>query len=215
VSDTPIRILVADDHVVARLGLALLVERQEDMTVVAQAANVAQAVDLHRVHRPDVTLLDLRMPGGSGVVAIEAIRKEQSGARILVVSMHSGNDEIFQALRAGAQGYLTKDVAPAVILSAIREVHAGRPYIPEPIAAAMIEHLQQPQLSPREIAVLRHVARGTANPEIAAELAISESTVKVHVASLIAKLGARSRADAVVIALERGVIDLESLPPRR
>jgi DNA-binding NarL/FixJ family response regulator len=207
----PIRILAADDHLVVRMGLVALIDRQEDMKVVGQAASGRQVIELYRVHKPDVTLMDLRMPGGSGVEAIEAICKEDPKARIIVVTIHSGDEAVFQALRAGAQGYLLKDMPGPEILAAIRTVHAGQPCLPPPIAAAMAERLRQPELSPREIAVLKLIARGFSNKRIADELEVSASTVKNHIASLMAKLGADDRAHAVTLALERNIIDLDGL----
>jgi two-component system, NarL family, response regulator len=207
----PIRILAADDHLVVRMGLVALIDRQEDMKVVGQAASGRQVVELYRVHKPDVTLMDLRMPGGSGVEAIEAICKEFPKARIIVITIHSGDEAVFQALRAGAQGYLLKDTPGPEILAAIRSVHAGQPCIPPQIAAAMAERLRQPELSAREIAILKLIARGFSNKRIADELEVSASTVKNHVASLMSKLGADDRAHAVTLALERNIIDLEGL----
>jgi two-component system, NarL family, response regulator len=207
----PIRILAADDHLVVRMGLVALIDRQEDMKVVGQAASGRQVVELYRVHKPDVTLMDLRMPGGSGVEAIEAICKEHPRARIIVITIHSGDEAVFQALRAGAQGYLLKDSPGPEILAAIRSVHAGQPCIPPQIAAAMAERLRQPELSAREIAILKLIACGFSNKRIADELAVSASTVKNHVASLMGKLGADDRAHAVTLALERDIIDLEGL----
>jgi two-component system NarL family response regulator len=207
----PIRILAADDHLVVRMGLVALIDRQEDMKVVGQAASGRQVVELYRIHKPDVTLMDLRMPGGSGVEAIEAICKEHPRARIIVITIHSGDEAVFQALRAGAQGYLLKDTPGPEILAAIRSVHAGQPCIPPQIAAAMAERLRQPELSAREIAILKLIARGFSNKRIADELEVSASTVKNHVASLMGKLGADDRAHAVTLALERNIIDLEGL----
>jgi DNA-binding NarL/FixJ family response regulator len=211
----PIRILAADDHVVVRLGLVALIDRQEDMKVVAQAASGRHAVEMYRAHRPDVTLMDLRMPGGSGVEAIEAICREDAKARIIVITIHSGDEAVFQALRAGAQGYLLKDTPGPEILAAIRGVHAGQPCLPPAIAAAMAERLRTPELSGREIAILKLIARGYSNKRIADELEVSASTVKNHVASLMMKLGADDRAHAVTLALERNIIDLEGLRPLR
>jgi DNA-binding NarL/FixJ family response regulator len=212
---TPIRVLIADDHLVVRLGLAALIDRQDDMSVVAQAASGRQVVELYRSHRPDVTLMDLRMPGGDGVSAIAAICAEDPRARIIVVTIHSGDEAVFQALRAGADGYILKDAPGPEILAAIRTVHAGNPCIPPPIAMAVADRLRQPELSLREIAILKLVARGFSNKRIADEQEVSASTVKNHVASLMAKLGADDRAHAVTLALERGIIDLEGLRPAK
>ena len=210
-----IRVLVADDHLIVRLGLVALIERQDDMQVVGQAASGRQVIEQYRALQPDVTLMDLRMPGGTGVEAIEAICKEFPRARIIVVTIHSGDEAVFQALRAGAQGYLLKDTPGPEILAAIRAVNDGQPCLPPPIASAMAERLRQPELSSREIAILKLIARGFSNKRIADELAVSASTVKNHVASLMTKLGADDRAHAVTLALERNIIDLESLGPLR
>jgi two-component system NarL family response regulator len=214
-SAAPIRVLVADDHLVVRLGLVALIDRQEDMTVIGQASNGRQVVELYRAQRPDVTLMDLRMPGGDGVEAIAAICADDPAARIVVVTIHSGDEAVFQALRAGAQGYLLKDAPGPEIVSAIRTVHAGQPSLPAAIANAVVDRLRQPDLTSREIDVLKRIARGYSNKRIADELGVSASTVKNHIASLMTKLGADDRAHAVTLALARGIIDLDGLRTSR
>jgi two-component system, NarL family, response regulator len=210
----PIRILVADDHLLLRMGLESLINRQKDMKVVAEAASGAEVVELYKQHRPDVTLMDLRMPGASGVEAISAIVGFDHDARIIVLTIHKGDEAVYQAVRAGARGYLIKDIATEEILAAIRAVHQGQRCIPPDIATRMLERLWQADLTPREIDILKHVARGLGNKEIGESLDISQATVKNHVASIIAKLGAQDRTHAVTLALERNIIDLEDLSLR-
>jgi two-component system NarL family response regulator len=211
-SDTPkIRILVADDHLVLRLGLVTLIQRQSDMALVGQASNGQQVVDLYRTHRPDVTLMDLRMPGLSGSDAIAAIMQEFPAARIIVLTIHKGDEAVYQALRSGARGYLLKDVPVEEILSAIRAVHQGQPCLPPEIAARMVDRIRQADLMPREIAVLKLIARGFSNKQIAAKLDVGEATARSRVASILAKLGVKDRTHAVTLALDRNIIDLEDV----
>jgi len=209
-----IRVLIADDHLLLRMGLESLINRQKDMQVVAEAAGGTEVVELYKVHRPDVTLMDLRMPGLSGVEAIAAIMAFHQEARIIVLTIHKGDEAVYQAVRAGARGYLIKDVATEEILAAIRAVHQGQRCIPPDIATRMLERLWQADLTPREIDILKHVARGLGNKEIGESLDISQATVKNHVASLIAKLGAQDRTHAVTLALERNIIDIDDLSLR-
>jgi two-component system, NarL family, response regulator len=206
-----IRVLVADDHLVLRMGLESLINRQRDMTVVAEASSGPEAVEQYKTHRPDVTLMDLRMPGLTGVEAIAAICAINPAARVIVLTIHKGDEAVYQAVRAGARGYLIKDVPTEELLAAIRTVHQGQRCIPPDIAARMLERLWQADLTPREIDILRHVACGLGNKEIGDSLEISQATVKNHVASIIAKLGAEDRTHAVTLALERNIIDLEEL----
>ena len=208
---TPIRVLVADDHLILRFGLSTMINRQDDMQIVAEAANGQQVVELYAQHRPDVTLMDLRMPGLNGVEAITAIRKSSPEARIIVLTIHKGDEAVYQALRAGARGYLIKDVPVEEILAAIRAVHAGQQCIPAEIAARMVDRMRKADLTPREIAVIKLVARGFSNPQIATKLAVSEATARSRVASILAKLGVKDRTHAVTLALEREIIDLEDV----
>jgi len=210
-SPEPIRVLVADDHLVLRMGLESLINRQRDMKVVAEAASGHEAVELYKTHRPDVALMDLRMPGLTGVEAIAAICSFEPAARVIVLTIHKGDDAVYQAVRAGARGYLIKDVPTDEILAAIRSVHLGQRCIPPDIASRMLERLWQADLTPREIDILKHVACGLGNKEIGESLSISQATVKNHVASIIGKLGAEDRTHAVTLALERNIIDLEEL----
>jgi two-component system, NarL family, response regulator len=208
-----VRILVADDHLVVRLGLVAILDRQDDMSVVAQAATGSEAVELYGRHRPDVILMDLRMPGGSGVEAITAIRTQDPQARIIVITVNTGDEEVLRALRAGALGYLLKDAPGSEIVAAIRRVMAGQPNIPLGLLLAAAEPAEASPLSPREVEVVALIARGFSNKRIADALGVSNSTVKNHITSLMQKLGADDRAHAVTLALTRGLIDLERLPP--
>jgi two-component system NarL family response regulator len=207
----PIRVLVAEDHLVLRLGLVTLIQRQADMRLVGQSSNGQQVVDLYRQHRPDVTLMDLRMPGMSGSDAIAAICGEFPQARIIVLTIHKGDEAVYQALRAGARGYLIKDVPVEEILDAVRAVHDGKQCIPTDIAARMVDRIRQADLTPREIAVLKLIARGFSNKQIAAKLDVSEATARSRVASILAKLGVKDRTHAVTLALDRSIIDLEDV----
>jgi two-component system, NarL family, response regulator len=201
-----LRILVADDHLIVRLGLVALIESEDDMKVVAQAASGREAVELYRTHRPDVSLLDLRMPDEDGTAALEAIRAQDPSARIIILTIHSGDEAVYRALHAGASGYLLKNVTGDAIVQAIRTVYAGGSWIPPDIAGRMTARLQQPPLSARELDVLKQVGHGLSNKRIADRLSLSESTVRTHVASLLSKLGADNRTHAVNVALERGIL---------
>ncbi len=206
-----IRVLAADDHMIVRLGLVALIESQHDMTVVAQAASGDEAVERYRAHRPDVMLLDLRMPGKDGVAVIETIRADDPCARIVVLTIHSAEEVVYRAIRAGAKGYLLKEVSGDEIVKAIRVVHAGGSWIPAEIADRMVGRVQQPPPSARELEVLKLIAQGFPNKRIADRLAIGETTVRTHVASLMDKLGASNRTHVVTIALERHIIDESDL----
>ena len=204
----PIRILVAEDHLVARVGVSTIVNMQPDMTIVAEASNGQQAVELYRKHLPDVTLLDLRMPGMGGVEAAQAIRAEFPGARMIALTTYGGDEDIRRALNAGVHAYLTKDVLHDELLKAIRAVHAGKKRVPPEVAAELAGYAGGEQLTAREIEVLRLIADGNANKEIAARLAIAEETVKTHVTNILGKLAANDRTHAVTIGVKRGIIDL-------
>jgi len=202
-----IRILIAEDHLIARVGVTTIVNMQPDMTVVAEAANGHQAVELYRKHRPDVTLLDLRMPGLSGVEAAVAIRREYPHARLIALTTYGGDEDIRRALQAGCQAYLTKDVLHDDLLKAIRAVDAGGTFLP-PSVAATASQLPAPDLSAREIEVLSLIVEGLANKEIAYRLNIAEHTVKNHVKNILAKLGVADRTQAATAAIQRGIIHL-------
>jgi two-component system NarL family response regulator len=202
-----IRVLVADDHVIVRLGLVSLIDIESDMRVVAQAASGREAAEQYRTHRPDVCLLDLRMPDMDGVTAIEAIRAEDPQARLIVLTIHKGDEAVYRALRAGANGYLLKNVAGDAIVDAIRTVHGGGASIPAEIAGLVTTHLRQPVLSARELDVVRELERGWSNQQIADRLSLSESTVRTHMTSLFVKLGVKNRTQAVTVARARGILD--------
>ena len=203
-----IRILVAEDHLVARVGVSTIVNMQPDMTVVAEASNGHQAVDLFRQHRPDVTLLDLRMPGMGGVEAATAIRAEFPAARMIALTTYGGDEDIRRALAAGVLAYLTKDVLHDELLKAIRAVNDGHTYLPAAVAAALAAQLPRPDLSAREVQVLELIVRGLANKQIAYTLNIAEHTVKNHVKNILSKLGAQDRTQAATAAIQRGIIHL-------
>jgi DNA-binding NarL/FixJ family response regulator len=204
-----IRILTADDHQLLREGIASVLESQPDMALVAQASNGREAVETFRRLRPDVTLMDLRMPDMSGIEAITAIRAEFPDARIIVLTTYAGDAQAAAALKAGAAGYLLKNLVRKELLDTIRTVHAGKRRIPAEIATEIAEHVADDQLTAREIDVLRAVAAGKSNKLIAAELEISEGTVKTHMKSILPKLDASDRTHAVMIALRRGILDLD------
>jgi DNA-binding NarL/FixJ family response regulator len=203
-----IRVLSVDDHPLLREGIGALVNAQPDMQLVAQAATGRAAVEQYRAQSPDVTLMDLRLPDMSGVDALAAIRAEFPEARIVMLTTFEGDVEIQRALAAGARGYLLKSMPPAELIEAIRQVHAGRKRIPSDVAAQLAEHAGEETLTPREVEVLRHIAEGNRNKDIADRLFISEETVKVHVKHVMDKLGASDRTEAVAIAIRRGIIQL-------
>ena len=203
-----IRILVAEDHLVARVGVSTIVNMQPDMTIVAEAANGQQALELFRKHQPDVTLLDLRMPGMGGVEAATAIRTEYPNARMIALTTYGGDEDIRRALNAGVQAYLTKDVLHDELLKAIRAVHAGQTYLPAAVAASLAAQLPRPDLSAREVQVLELIVRGLANKQIAYALSIAEHTVKNHVKNILSKLGVQDRTQAATAAIQRGIVHL-------
>jgi DNA-binding NarL/FixJ family response regulator len=203
-----IRILSVDDHPLLRDGIAAVLESQPDMTLVGQACNGREAIEDFRRLRPDITLMDLRMPDITGIEAITAIRAEFSNARIIVLTTYAGDAQAAAALRAGAQGYLLKNLVRKELLETIRAVHAGKRRVLPEIATEIAEHVADDVLTDREIQVLRRVAAGKPNKLIAVELDISEGTVKTHMKSILPKLDASDRTHAVMIALKRGILDL-------
>ncbi len=204
----PIRILIADDHNVLRDGLAAIIRQECDLDVVGEVGDGRQAVEQWKKQRPDVTLMDLRMPGLDGVNAIYEIRAADPGARIIVLTTFDGDEDIYRGLRAGAKSYLLKDVRREELFQCIREVHAGRTFIPPAIAAKLAERLPGDELSPRELEVLRLLAEGKPNKLIGVALSITEVTVKSHVQSLFKKLNVLSRTEAIAVANRRGLLHL-------
>ena len=204
----PIRILVAEDHLVARVGVSTIVNLQPDMTVVAEAANGQQAIELYRLHLPDVTLLDLRMPILSGIEAAAAIHREFPRARLIALTTYGGDEDIRRALQAGVQAYLMKDILHDELLKAIRAVHDGQTYLPASVAAALAAQMPRPDLSARELQVLELIVAGLANKQIAYTLNIAEYTVKNHVKNILDKLAVQDRTQAATVAIQRGIIHL-------
>ena len=207
-SPQPILVLTVDDHPLLRRGIATLVNAESDMKLVAEASNGVEAIHQFRQHRPDLTLMDLQMPGMSGIDATIAIRQEFPAAKIIVLTTYAGDMQVVRALQAGARGYLLKAQVTEELLDTIRSVHAGKRRIPPEIAAEVVEFTGKDALSDREIEVLRLVAAGNANKEVAARLSVGEDTVKKHVTNILAKLQANDRTHAVTIALKRGIIEL-------
>jgi DNA-binding NarL/FixJ family response regulator len=203
-----IGVLIVDDHSVVREGLASLIGRKSDMTVLGEASNGREAVELWKKHRPDVTLLDLRMPELDGVGVIKEIRAGDEKARFVVLTTFDGDEDIFRAIQAGAKGYLLKDVPREALMDCIRRVHAGETCVPVHLAMKLAERVSGETLSGREIGVLKLMALGNSNKEIGTKLFISEGTVKSHVKSIFAKLNVISRTEAVANATRRGLIQL-------
>jgi DNA-binding NarL/FixJ family response regulator len=203
-----IRLLIADDHALILEGLAATIGRQDDMTVVAKATNGREAVELWTMHRPDVSLLDLRMPNLNGVGVIREVRDLDVAARVIVHTTYDTDEEIYQAIRAGARAYLLKDAPLQELLDAIRKVHAGETCIPPALAAKLASRMSGEAMTSREMDVLRLLARGRSNKEIGTTLFISETTVKTHVRSIFSKLDVMSRTEAIAAANQRGLIQL-------
>jgi DNA-binding NarL/FixJ family response regulator len=208
VDQVRIRVFSVDDHPLLREGIAAIINNQADMLMVAQASSGRDAVQQFRAVRPDVTLMDVRLPDISGIDAMIAIRVEFPDARIVMLTTFEGDVEIQRALAAGARGYVLKNMPPKELVEVVRQVHAGRKRIPHEIAAHLAEHVSDESLTPREIDVLQHVAGGNRNRDIAERLFISEETVKVHIKHIMEKLGASDRTQAVAIAVRRGIIQL-------
>jgi DNA-binding NarL/FixJ family response regulator len=203
-----IRVFSVDDHPLLREGIAAIINNQQDMQVIGQAANGKDAVQEFKKHQPDVTLMDLRLPDMSGIDAMIAIRAEFPEARIILLTTFEGDVEIKRALEAGARGYLLKSMPPKELVEVIRQVHAGKKRIPPQLAAQLAEHMSDEALTTREIEVLGQIAGGNRNRDIAEQLFISEETVKVHIKHIMEKLGASDRTQAVAIGIRRGIIQL-------
>lgn len=204
-----LRIMLVDDHYLVRMGLRSILALEPDMTVVAEASSGEQAISLFRTHRPDVTLMDLRLPGLNGSEAVHEIRMEFPDARIVMISTYVGDEEIYGALQAGAMAYLVKSVQREELTTAIRKAASGQRHIPAEVAARLADRVTRSRLSARELEVLRLLVSGRRNREIAGALVISEGTVKLHVSSILGKLGAADRTEAVTVALQRGIVRLE------
>jgi DNA-binding NarL/FixJ family response regulator len=203
-----IRVLVAEDHLIARVGVTEVINMQHDMSVVAEATNGEQALELYRKHRPDVTLLDIRMPRLSGLDAATAILAKDPAARLIALTSYEGEEDIRRALAVGIRAYLTKDVLREELIRTIHAVHAGEVYLPPKIAAVVASQSNRPQLSARERDVLELIASGLGNKEIASQLQIAEDTVKNHIKSIYSKLGVQDRVQATTLAIQRGLVRL-------
>jgi DNA-binding NarL/FixJ family response regulator len=203
-----ISIMVIDDQAVVRQGFVSLINTVADMEVIAEGINGQQAIDLFTQHKPDVTLIDLRMPVVGGVEAITTIRRNFPDARLIVLTTYDGDEDIYRSLQAGARGYLLKDVFFEELETAIRNVHAGSRHIPAAIAARLAERMASSDLTSRELEVLELIVRGQSNKEIGASLTISEATVKSHINNILSKLGVADRTQAVTTALQRGLVHL-------
>jgi DNA-binding NarL/FixJ family response regulator len=203
-----IRVLCADDHPLVRKGITAILANEADIELVAEAANGRDAVELFREHRPDVTLMDLRMPELDGIAAAKMIRSEFPDAKIIALTSFDGDQDIYCALEAGVHGYLLKEMVHTEVLNSIRKVDAGQRLMSEEMARRIAEYFPPSPLTPREVEVLQLVAQGLANKEIAARLGTASGTVKIHVQNILSKLGAADRTRAVTIALQRGIIEL-------
>jgi DNA-binding NarL/FixJ family response regulator len=207
-SSDPIRILIVEDHPVFRIGLSMIIAPQSDMKVVAQASNSREAVSNFAAHRPDVTLMDQRLPGLSGTDALTEIRAVFPQARVIILTTFEGDIEIQRALRAGAFAYVLKTTPQDELLAIIRSVHRGQKYIPQNVAGCMAEHFNDGELTPREIEVLKLITEGNRNKQIADKLSIAEATVNFHIRNLVDKLGAHDRAHAIAVAIRRGLLHI-------
>ena len=203
-----IRVLIVDDHPIVRVGIAAIIEATPDMTVVAQAGSGEEAVELYAKHLPDITLMDLRLPGMTGAETIRTVMARDRNARFVVLTTYEGDEDIHQALEAGARSYIIKGMPYDALVNAIRRVHAGGRFLPPPVTRTLSNRLPESNLSSREREVLSLIVHGKSNKEIAAELGIAESTVKCHVSVILMRLNANDRTQAVVTALQRGLIHL-------
>jgi DNA-binding NarL/FixJ family response regulator len=206
---TKLKVMLVDDHYLVRMGLTSVINLEPDMTVCAEASTGEQAISMYRAQRPDVLLMDLRLPGISGVVATQRIRMEFPEAKVIIVSTYVSDEDIYAALQAGAMAYLMKSVGRDELAQAIRKAVAGRRHIPSDVAARLADRMSRVNLSTRELDVLRLLVGGKRNREIASSLDITEGTVKLHVSSILGKLGAVDRTEAVTVALQRGIVQLD------
>jgi DNA-binding NarL/FixJ family response regulator len=209
VAASVITILCVDDHPLVRKGIAAILSNEGDMRLVAEAGSGPEAVEAFRKHRPDVTLMDLRMPGGDGIDATKQIRQIDPEAKIIALTSYDGDQEIYRALEAGVRGYMLKESVHTEIVRAIRVVHSGKRLMPPEVAERLSEHFPQVALTPREIEVLRYVAKGYGNKEIGVRLGTAAGTVKMHLQNILSKLGASDRTHAVTLAIRRGIIHIE------
>lgn len=205
----PISVLCVDDHALVRKGIASILANETDMRLIAEATNGREAIERFRQYRPDVTLMDLRMPDLDGIAAVRAIRAEFPDAKIIALTSYDGDHEIYSALDAGVQGYILKEMVHTEVLRAIRQVQSGNRLVPPRVVERLAEHFPQAALTPREVEVLGYVAKGLSNNEIAQKLGTAGGTVKIHVQNILAKLRASDRTHAVTLALQRGIIQLE------
>lgn len=201
-------VMIVDDHPLMRVGVAAIINARTDMEVVAQAGTAEEAIAQHRRHLPDVTLMDLRLPGASGVSAIREIRRTQPAARFVVLTTYEGDEDIHQALESGAQGYIIKGMQHETLIHALKRVHAGRRFLPPPVAEALQSRTPDANLSPREREVLQLLVQGKSNKEIARQLGIAEATVKCHFRVIFMRMGVTDRTQAIVSALQRGLVHL-------
>src|SRR3954468_23452569 len=207
---TQIRILSVDDHDLVRKGVAAIIATEPGLSLIAEAKDSASAIRLYREHRPDVTLMDLRLPDKSGIETTRAIREEFPAARIIALTSYDGDQDIYRALEAGVRGYLLKEMVHTEVVRAIRIVHAGKRYIPQEVSEQLAGYFPEVALTPREVEVLTLVARGFGNREVGDLLGTAAGTVKAHVQSILSKLGAKDRTHAVTLGLRRGIIHLQS-----
>jgi DNA-binding NarL/FixJ family response regulator len=205
-TDEKIRVLCADDHPLVRKGIAWILAAESDIVLVAEAGNGQEALELFRIHVPDVMLVDLRMPGVDGIAATEAILEEFPDAKIIALTSYAGDQEIYRTLKAGVQGYLLKEMVHTEVVRAIRTVHSGKRLVPAEVSERLAEYIAQPALTPREVEVLSLIAKGLGNKEVADQLGTSDGTIRIHVQHILSKLGASDRTHAVSIAFQRGIL---------
>jgi DNA-binding NarL/FixJ family response regulator len=208
-ANEPIRVLCVDDHPLVRKGIAWILAKEADMLLVGEAGDGLEAVQLFRIHQPDVTLMDLRMPGLDGIEATKSIRQEAPQAKIIALTSYDGDQDIYHALEAGVRGYLLKEMVHTEVLDAIRTVHSGRRLMPQEVAERISEYFPQVALTQREVEVLTFVAKGLANKQIADQLGTADGTIRIHIQHILSKLGAADRTHAVTIALQRGILHLD------